>query len=384
MKKHLQFNRNRRLGLADVWVLAALVTATLVLTGRAAWHTWGADSHQSEAIPGAVEHSAGSGVSIFYEPIETIRVGQKVWSDGNPTGDLDERFGDEVDSHTWRKMVLRAPKRDGSVAEVEMLRPGWWLGERDVFVGGRVDIEVPECGIEGLAQVLAVGPCPDIAPGPGRVVTATFHHQSTHTLDLRLEGVAEPIGCTANHPIWSEAKQEFVRADQLTSGEAVRTLHGITRVVSVTDRGRPEPVYNIEVQVDHTYHVSVAGLLVHNGGPTLPILNPCFRPSNEARRNFGIAVHQEFPEGINRQYPGSQFESRVGPGQRGPDAPWSPNSKYPGFRTAELKPDTSSGLARYGEQLSNWEQQGIQGPHALFKYNPATGKIDFDNPTIFH
>ena len=186
MKKHLQFNRNRRLGLADVWVLAALVTATLVLTGRAAWHTWGADSHQSEAIPGAVEHSAGSGVSIFYEPIETIRVGQKVWSDGNPTGDLDERFGDEVDSHTWRKMVLRAPKRDGSVAEVEMLRPGWWLGERDVHAGGRVDIEVPECGIEGLAQVLAVGPCPNIAPGPGRVVTATFHHQSTHTLDLRI------------------------------------------------------------------------------------------------------------------------------------------------------------------------------------------------------
>jgi hypothetical protein len=75
----------------------------------------------------------------------------------------------------------------------------------------------------------------------------------------------KPIGSTGNHPFWSEDRQEFVRADKLQPGERLKTLQGITRVTNVVARGSPVPVYNIEVQVDHTYHVASVGVLVHNG-----------------------------------------------------------------------------------------------------------------------
>ncbi|NJN37027.1 MAG: hypothetical protein HC794_08170 [Nitrospiraceae bacterium] len=52
---------------------------------------------------------------------------------------------------------------------------------------------------------------------------------------LRLAGLDEPIGCTANHPIWSETKQEFVRADALRPGEAVLVdrLRGTNEAISL-------------------------------------------------------------------------------------------------------------------------------------------------------
>ena len=48
-------------------------------------------------------------------------------------------------------------------------------------------------------------------------------------------------------------------------GEQLQTLNGIARVTSITARGPPEPVYNLEVQVKHTYFVADSGVLVHNG-----------------------------------------------------------------------------------------------------------------------
>ena len=212
--------------------------------------------------------SAEANVGYQVQAIETIRVGQKVWLPGvNPSGERDVRFGETIDASQWRKMTLRAPKGSGNDAQVEMLRPKWWLDERDVKVGGKVDIEVPECGIDGLADVLSVDACPPIREGPGRTVTATFHHQSSAVIDVAIEGLEKPIGTTANHPFWSETKQEFVRADKLKPGELVRTSSGTSAVKSIFARGPPEPVFNLEVHVDHMYCVHHQGVLVHNGGP---------------------------------------------------------------------------------------------------------------------
>jgi hypothetical protein len=202
--------------------------------------------------------------------IELIKVGQRVWTNGNPSGERDEQFAQDVDPSNWRKLTLHAPKRNGGWADVEMLRPVSWMEERGVRAGGYVDIEVPECGIEGNAKVLGLEPCPPVSPGPGRVVTATFHHQAVWTIDIRISGLDEPIGTTPNHPFWSQTKLEFVRADQLSPGEEVLTLTGPAIVESISPRGPPEPVYNLEVQVDHVYHVAQSGVLVHNGNPCAP------------------------------------------------------------------------------------------------------------------
>ena len=81
-----------------------------------------------------------------------------------------------------------------------------------------------------------------------------------------MDGESKPIGTTPNHPIWSVDREAFVRADSLSIGEQLQTLKGIARVTSITARGPPEPVYNLEVQVKHTYYVADSGVLVHNGG----------------------------------------------------------------------------------------------------------------------
>ena len=252
-------------------------------------------------------------------PIEQIQVGDRVLAE-SPTGEEDTTFGSEIIPSDWRKLTLRAPKRDGTVAEVVLLRPLTWLNEQHGEVGGTVFISVPECGIDGNANVLAIDPCPEIpkvavslremsldlsrrfksatgclpdsmeaqqdslarSSGPvhtarhvsaerdgyfGRVVTGTFLHQASSTITLTITGQSEPIECTGNHPFWSEDRQTFVRADSLQRNESLRTATGLTTVESWTPDLNPTPVYNIEVHGAHVYHVGTSGVVVHNGTP---------------------------------------------------------------------------------------------------------------------
>ena len=96
-------------------------------------------------------------------------------------------------------------------------------------------------------------------------MTGTFRHEATAVMDVVVEGTAEPIGTTPNHPFWSEDRQEYVRADSLKIGERLLGQSGPVRVKSLSPRGSPEPVFNIEVQCDHNYRVADAAVLVHNG-----------------------------------------------------------------------------------------------------------------------
>jgi hypothetical protein len=117
--------------------------------------------------------------------------------------------------------------------------------------------------------VLAIEPCPPLASGPGRTVTGTFAHSAADVLDLEIEGLDTPLGCTANHPFWSEDRQDFVPAGSLTIGEHLRTESGTLRQVTriTPRRGPPVAVFNLEVDAEHVYYVSTAGVLVHNTYP---------------------------------------------------------------------------------------------------------------------
>jgi RHS repeat-associated protein len=197
------------------------------------------------------------------KPIEQVQVGDRVHVD-SAEAEHDLSLGDDVDPATWRRIELRAPKQDGSWANVTLLRPLAWIAERNACVGERVSLDIAEIGIIGEADVLSITACPAIADGPGRIVTGTFRHESAATFDLHVEGLPEPIGTTGNHPFWSMDRQEFVRADSLEPGERLQGLDGPLAVNSLTRRADPEPVYNLEIQVAHVYHVGSAGVLVHN------------------------------------------------------------------------------------------------------------------------
>lgn len=157
------------------------------------------------------------------------------------------------------------------------------------FLGGTVFISVPECGIDGHAQVLAIEPCPEILPGDGRVITGTFRHQVSASISLSIAGQQEPILCTGNHPFWSEDRQDFVRADSLKPNETLRTTSGSTTVTSLTHVPGSTAVYNLEIHGTHVYHVGSSGVLVHNGdGFCPPIIGlGLSRGVDDLHRRFG-------------------------------------------------------------------------------------------------
>ncbi|MCA9039985.1 MAG: hypothetical protein KDA65_06555 [Planctomycetaceae bacterium] len=204
--------------------------------------------------------------ALAQQRIEEIQLGQKVWAD-NPTNEQDYEFGTDVDPLLWRSISLRVAKQDGSSASVRLLRPREWLSVGDAKIGDIIYLLIPEMGVEGEATITKLADCPKIPDGPGRVVTGLFVHQNAELLDVKIASESETIGTTPNHPFWSEDRQRFVRADQLQQQEKVRTLEGTSLVEFIRKRPGLHSVYNLEVQVDHIYHVGNGGILVHNACP---------------------------------------------------------------------------------------------------------------------
>lgn len=113
--------------------------------------------------------------------------------------------------------------------------------------------------------MLEIHPCPPPEDfGEGEMVTGTFKYSHGRIGELMLESEPKPIGVTPSHLFWSEDRQGWVQVSELRPGEVVRTIGGLTRVVSFRLTNRIEPVYNIEVAHDHCYRVVHAGVLVHN------------------------------------------------------------------------------------------------------------------------
>lgn len=197
-------------------------------------------------------------------PIEQLRVGDRVLAENPQLSALDPRDADP-EPGTWRRVVLALTADDGHRVDVELLRPTDWVAEVRAEPGRMVWLSVDEMGVEGDAEVLAVGPCPPIAAGAGRVVTGTFRHEAAELVEVRIAG-CDPVRCTGSHPFWSGDRQDFVRADTLRAGERLWTVGGRTAVVERVDpRAGTEPVFNLEVDYEHVYFIGTSGVLVHNG-----------------------------------------------------------------------------------------------------------------------
>lgn len=172
------------------------------------------------------------------KPIDTIRLGDNV-PGVNPAEADDLTFGTTVDRESWRHVRLTARHGDGTLVEIRLLRPDSWLRVQQAAVGGTIRINVPECGIEGMADVLAINDCPTLQPTPSgyRTVTGTFRHESAEILDVQVAGQSEPIGTTAVHPFWSEDRQTYVAAGELDVGEHLLGHSGPAKIKSLAPRG---------------------------------------------------------------------------------------------------------------------------------------------------
>jgi hypothetical protein len=75
---------------------------------------------------------------------------------------------------------------------VGLLRDLAWLRERGIAQSGdRTLLDLPEMGVAGEFQVMAVGPCPPIESGPGRMVTGVFRFSRGAVYDLLTANDAE-------------------------------------------------------------------------------------------------------------------------------------------------------------------------------------------------
>jgi hypothetical protein len=206
------------------------------------------------------------GVSIRKLPVATWILADNPETRGNLGFDYSR-----IDPRDLRVLRLKMVKPDGGQLLIDRLEFVENLDESQVQVGSTFYLSYPELDVTGDAEVLAITPCPPIPARPSPrhcLVTSKFTHDAAEVLDLSIEGVAGPIGVTPNHPIWSDDRREFVRADDLAVGESLLDAQGARVAVrEITARSGRTEVFNLEVDGEHVYHVSSAGVLVHNECP---------------------------------------------------------------------------------------------------------------------
>ncbi|MDA1054568.1 MAG: polymorphic toxin-type HINT domain-containing protein [Planctomycetota bacterium] len=217
-------------------------------------------------VQASIEVAGSTAAARQTKPIERIQVGERVAFAINPTERLDTSLGKDVNPATWRKVTLRT--ENGS-HEIVLLRPESWIKQHQADSESTMKLAIPEVGVDGLAEVLSIEPCPPISPGEGRIVISTFTHIAPETICMYLEGLDEPIRCTPNHITWSVEHKDFVEALKLQPGNLVLCDDGVRELVRVEKLAEPIRVYNLEVQGQHVYQVSSLGMLVHNVSPGL-------------------------------------------------------------------------------------------------------------------
>ena len=262
-----------------VWLIAwlSLGSAVWLASPRSAQNHAKANAPSLSAIGGKklIQDDRLSSSGKRLKSIERVEVGQRVATGisqeirdlaiGDPLAVPQwDRVDHEIDSETWRKLTLVMHTPQGDRFDITLLRPIGWLESCNARVGSSIHLVVSEQGLDGLAEVLGIEPCPSISSGVGRVVTGTFTHVRGGILRIRLAGLAEPLGVTSNHSIYSADRLDFVPAGELRVGETLRNLDGDVRIESIEQLGSEERVYNLEIHGEHVFRVASNGVLVHN------------------------------------------------------------------------------------------------------------------------
>ncbi len=237
---------------------------------------------------------AGTQVSVYqyddsgfastpsFKPIEAVQVGDRV-----PAGDSNAAgIESEIVPSEWREFVLElgtSPHQQSGGQQgvrsgtLSLLRPLTWLEQNRLTMpsghyGAKgevwVSLVIPEWGLEGAARVLEIKPCPEIRPGPGRLVLMKSTTRYTGDMaTITLAGSCDAITGTSGHPIFSIDRAEYVHLGDLMPGERVRTADGWATVEAMSRWRGQQEVYNLEVDGEHRFFVGSSKVESHNAGP---------------------------------------------------------------------------------------------------------------------
>jgi len=206
-----------------------------------------------------------------FKPIEAIRVGDRVITSAESSNQL---AATEVNENTWRRLVLEAQDHeDGqlNLIHVETLQPPSWVEEHNAVPGALVPLplDLLDMGLSDdlVARVVENTNCPKIAEGRGRVVLTTTNSLSSDVWEMIAvdqQGEAQTIRPTGLHKFYSLTNQRWVSAKELENGERLDGISGELRVSKIERLQGIQRVYNMTVEEDHVYRVSLSGILVHN------------------------------------------------------------------------------------------------------------------------
>jgi hypothetical protein len=229
----------------------------------------------------------------------------------------------------------------------------------DIQVGDMVLAEDPETGIVEPHRVLQL-----------------YRNTKDHLRIVNLtsaDGNLQRIETTDEHPFWVASRDEWVVAHDLEPGDELLQADGQTAEVFCTvHEGHSEGIstYNFEVEGFHSYFVAAHG----STGPPVLVHNAC-SPPDFGTPGFGTEVHQDFKGQLVKQTgtKAKDWKMATGPGQTGVDATYvGPKSRDPGFKHAELKPASQSGVTQFFDQLPKWKLP--KGKTQLWMYDD-TGAI---------
>ena len=274
----------------------------------------------------------------------------------------------------------------GDRFDITLLRPIGWLESCDAQVGSSIHLVVSEQGLDGLAEVLGIEPCPSISSGVGRVVTGTFTHVRGGILRIRLAGLAEPLGVTSNHSIYSSDRLDFVPAGELRGGETLRNLDGDVRIESIEHLGTEERVYNLEIHGEHVFRVASSGLLVHNSsgveGRGKPVSG--FEPHG-VNPLPGTRVRPEgIPDGWRirptQGKGGVEYYNPKNPNENKRVMQGNPNSPFPNSQGPYVRQRDASGTyLRQDGTPSPWPKGGLKDPDAHIPLQNYPGYLNGSN-----
>lgn len=147
-----------------------------------------------------------------------------------------------------------------------------WCLAADPDRDGDVWFVLEEIGLAAELDIVHVAPAePAIEDGLGRVVLSTTRTYQYEVLELWFTGSDEPVDATTGHRFFSADRCDWITAAELHPGESIETIDGgSSQLVSSVLLSKPQWVYNIEVDTDHSYFVGELGLLVHNAGGCAP------------------------------------------------------------------------------------------------------------------
>ena len=184
----------------------------------------------------------------------------------------------------------------------------------------------------GMVTVTAMGPCPPIQKGQGRVVTMTVTHENSHVFELELSGfdahgraVSETLCPTDVHKLYS-VERGWTMTKHLRVGEVLRTQTGAATITAIKRKAGDHRVYNFEVEATHAYFVGTTRTLSHNvdcpvtsAAQTHPTINP--KAATEGSLTIGRVGDIRKPGGLEP----NDYVLNL-PNQGSPKANWKQNS----------------------------------------------------------